>query len=208
MSEAAFVAISGLQHLVFCERQAALIHVERQWREDAATAAGRLLHERVDARGTDHRPGVRVERGVPLTSERLGLIGRADVVEYHGEPSGNWRPVPVEYKRGRAGHRLADRVQLCAQAICLEERHRISIPSGALFYGKSHRRVEVYFDDELRRRTAEAARRLHDLVRTGTVPRVPRAPKCASCSLESLCLPDVTAAAGAAGRYLELLVPG
>ena len=207
MSERAFVALSGLQHLVFCERQAALIHVERQWQEDAATAAGRVLHERADLPGKDVRPGARVERAVLLACERLGIQGRADVVEYHrdAQAPGGWRPFPVEYKRGKVKHLLADQVQLCAQALCLEEMHGLPVPDGALFYGESHRRVPVDFDAALRARTEEAARRLHELITTGVTPRVPRQPKCARCSLESLCLPDVSGTEGSAARYLARL---
>jgi CRISPR-associated exonuclease Cas4 len=201
------VALSGLQHLVFCQRQAALIHVERLWAEDVATAEGRIMHERADLPGAENRRGVRVHRAVTLRSDRLGVAGRADVVEYHADataPSG-FRPFPVEYKRGRAKHELADRVQLCAQAICLEEMHGVDVPQGALFYGKSHRRVAVTFDADLRAQTDAAARRLHELVRTGTVPPAEPGPKCRTCSLEPLCLPDVTAAAGRARAYLEHL---
>jgi|HubBroStandDraft_6_1064221.scaffolds.fasta_scaffold390330_2 CRISPR-associated exonuclease Cas4 len=201
------VALSGLQHLVYCERQAALIHVERLWAEDVATAEGRILHERADLPGTDNRRGVRVHRAVTLRSDRLGVSGRADVVEYHADasvPSG-FRPFPVEFKRGRMKNELADRVQLCAQAMCLEEMHGVGVPEGALFYGKSHRRVAVSFDAALRERTEAAARRLHELVRTHTVPPPEPGPKCRSCSLESQCLPDVTAARGRARAYLERL---
>ena len=201
------VALSGLQHLVFCERQAALIHVERIWREDVSTAEGRILHERVDLPGAENRRGVRVVRAVTLRSDRLGVSGRADAVEYHADasvPSGS-RPYPVEYKRGRAKHQLADQVQLCAQAMCLEEMHGVAVPEGALFYGKTHRRLVVRFDAELRARTEEAARRLRALVRTGVVPPAEPAPKCRTCSLEPLCMPDATAAKGRARAYLERL---
>lgn len=202
-----FISISGLQHLVFCERQAALIHVERLWSHDAATVEGTLLHERADLPGAENRRGVRVQRAVTLRSEELGVSGRADVVEYHADPEipGGWRPFPVEYKRGRIGHRLADQVQLCAQAMCLEVMHGVTISRGALYYGKSHRRVDVTFNETLRMRTREAVRRLHELVRERIVPRAERAPKCDACSLEALCLPSVTARNGRASTYLESL---
>ena len=201
------VALSGLQHLVFCERQAALIHVERIWQEDVSTAEGRILHERVDLPGAENRRGVRVVRAVTLRSDRLGISGRADVVEYHADaslPSGS-RPYPVEYKRGRVKHQLADQVQLCAQAICLEEMHGVAVPEGALYYGKTHRRVVVRFDAALRAHTEEAARRLRELVRSGVVPPAEPAPKCRNCSLEPLCMPDATAAKGRARAHLERL---
>lgn len=204
------VALSGLQHLIFCERQAALIHVERVWAEDVATAEGRVLHERADLPGANRVRGVRVERAVTLRSDRLGLLGRADAVEYHADPTApaGRRPFPVEYKRGRAKHQLADQVQLCAQALCLEEMHGTSVPRGALFYGQSHRRVAVEFGDELRHRTEDAARRLHDLVRQGVVPRAEPGPKCRTCSLESVCQPWAMADAERARVYLmELTCP-
>ena len=201
------VALSGLQHLVFCERQAALIHVERIWQEDVSTAEGRILHERVDLPGAENRRGVRVVRAVTLRSDRLGISGRADTVEYHADASvpAGARPYPVEYKRGRAKHQLADQVQLCAQAMCLEEMHGVSVPEGALYYGQTHRRVVVGFDAALRARTEEAARRLRELVRTGVVPPAEPAPKCRTCSLEPLCMPDATSAKGRAHAYLERL---
>jgi CRISPR-associated exonuclease Cas4 len=200
--------LSALQHLIFCERQAALIHIERAWKEDAATAEGRVLHERADLPGGENRRGVRVERAVPLRSYRLGLYGRADVVEYHAGDRGvaPGQPFPVEYKRGRVKDQLADRVQLCAQAICLEEMHGLDVPQGALFYGESHRRVVVPLDDELRRRTEDAARRAHELIRAGIVPRAEPAPKCRRCSLEPICLPNATSKSGRARAYLERLL--
>jgi len=201
------IALSGLQHLVFCERQAALIHVERVWQDNGATAEGNILHERADLPGADNRRGVRVHRAVQLRSERLGIAGRADVVEYHADASvpGGFRPFPVEYKRGRAKHRLADEVQLCAQGICLEEMHGIEVPRGAIFYGESHRRVAVELDESLRLRTLAAAQRLRVLIETRTVPRAELGPKCPSCSLEPMCLPNVTGGRGKASAYLAKL---
>lgn len=197
-----------MQHVIYCDRQAALIHVERVWVEDAATAAGRQLHERAHLPGADNRRGVRVERDVPLVSERLGLIGRADTVEYHPDPAvpRGVRPFPVEFKRGSIKKLLADRVQLCAQAMCLEEMHGIAIPGGALYYGASHRRVAVTFDEPLRRATEAAAARFHELVARREVPRRGREPRCRTCSLEPVCMPDVTADGGRAGRHLAALL--
>lgn len=199
--------LSGLQHLVFCERQAALIHVERVWQENTATALGRIVHERADVPGTDHRRGVRVVRAVPLQSNRLRLIGQADTVEYHADPkrSGIEIPFPVEYKRGRARHQLADQVQLCAQAMCLEEQHGVAVQKGALFYDASHRRVAVDFSPELRAKTEAAAQRLHELIRRGEVPLAVFAPKCRSCSLEPLCMPRASGNPHRAEDYLAQL---
>ena len=133
-AEDGLIPLSALQHFLFCPRQCALIHVEHVWVEDVRTAEGRLLHERVDAGGAERRPGVRIERGVALRSLALGVTGRADVVEYHGRPP---LPYPVEYKRGKPKPHRADEVQLCAQAVCLEEMSGLSVPEGALFYGEA-----------------------------------------------------------------------
>ncbi|AGC48885.1 CRISPR-associated Cas4 family protein [Myxococcus stipitatus DSM 14675] len=203
-----WVALSALQHLLFCERQAALIHVERLWVEDVNTAQGRLLHERVDLPGHDARPGRRVERAVRLGCQRLRLTGRADLVEYHPDgtsPTG-WRPFPVEVKRARRKSEEADRVQLCAQALCLEEMHGVDVPEGALFHGAEHRRQAVRFDARLRTLTEDAVARMHELLARCQVPAVPRAPKCEKCSLESMCLPQVTAGQRRASDHLRRMV--
>lgn len=205
-----WVALSALQHLLFCERQAALIHVERLWREDVSTASGRLLHERVDLPGHDARRGRRVERALLLGSTRLRVTGRADMVEYlpdTASPSG-WRPYPVEVKRGRRKVLEADAVQLCAQALCLEEMHGVEVPEGALYYGAQHRRHVVVFDVALRHRTEGAIARMHELLRMQLVPAVPRAAKCDGCSLAPLCLPHVTAGQRRVEDYLKQLVEG
>jgi CRISPR-associated exonuclease Cas4 len=201
------IAISGLQHLVYCERQAALIHVERIWQEDASTVHGRILHQRADDPGRDRRRGVRVERGVTLRSRRLGLFGRADAVELRADKASprGWIPFPVETKRGAARSRLADQVQLCAQALCLEEMTGVEVPSGALFYAQSHRRVEVSFDGELRQTTEDAARRLRELIERGETPPPVPAPRCRGCSLASLCLPFACGDPGRARRHLEAI---
>ncbi|HDZ02544.1 MAG TPA: CRISPR-associated protein Cas4, partial [Nitrospirae bacterium] len=130
--------LSALQHLLFCERQCALIHIEQAWGENLFTAEGRIMHDRVDTAKHETRRNIRTEFGVPLRSLRLGLIGKADAVEFHKR--GNmWHPFPVEYKRGKPKQDNSDKVQLCAQALCLEEMMNVEIPKGALFYGKTRR---------------------------------------------------------------------
>lgn len=193
--------LSGLQHLAFCERQCALIHVERVWSENRLTAEGRVLHERVHAPGNESRGRTRIVRDLALRSDSLGLSGRADVVEFHrvGLPDkggaavsgwpGRWRLFPVEYKRGRPKRDDCDRIQLCAQAICLEEMFKSSIPEGALFYGTTRRRQVVVFDEPLRSQTERTAERFREIVSSGRTPVVPRMPKCRSCSLLDICLP-------------------
>src|SRR5690242_10725899 len=139
-TEDGLIPISALQHYLFCPRQCALIHVERLWAEDGATAEGRILHERVDAGRPENRPGVSIGRRVQLRSLVLGVFGMADVVEFHSARKGAPpRPFPVEYKRGKPKAHRADEVQLCAQAICLEEMFEQVVPEGALFYGETRR---------------------------------------------------------------------
>jgi CRISPR-associated exonuclease Cas4 len=156
--------LSGLQHLLFCERQWALIHIEQQWAENRLTQEGRVLHERVHESGTEARPDVVVARGLRIRSLRLGLSGETDVVEFHRAEgtrdgaiqlegrAGWWTPFPVEYKRGRPKSDAWDEVQLCAQALCLEETFGVVIPAGALFYGTKRRHTQVDFDAPLKRR--------------------------------------------------------
>ena len=144
-SEDDLLPISALQHLTFCRRQCALIHIEQLWVDNIFTAQGNVLHERVHDEKRESRRDVRLEHGMPLRSLRLGLVGKGDVVEFHRDVSGkSWRPFPVEYKRGRNKEEECDRVQLCAQALCLEEMLGVGAASGAIYYGKDRRRVEVF----------------------------------------------------------------
>ncbi|PWC38473.1 CRISPR-associated protein Cas4 [Azospirillum sp. TSO22-1] len=203
--DAALAPLSALQHLAFCPRQCALIHLEGAWAENALTAEGRVLHERVDEAPGESRRSVRVARGVALRSRRLGLIGKADVVEFHARRGGPPVPYPVEYKRGKPKPFDADRVQLCAQALCLEEMLDTPVPRGALFYGQPRRREEVVLDDSLRARTEAAAAGLHALLAAGVTPPPEPGPKCHSCSLEPFCLPGVAAGRSAAAWLARAL---
>lgn len=195
--------ISALQHLLFCERQCALIHVEGLWAENRLTVEGRHLHAKAHEGPHEVRAGVRISRGLPLRSFRLGLIGKADIVEFHREshPPGE-RAFPVEYKRGRPKRHEADKVQLCAQALCLEEMLETNVPAGALFYGRTHRRTEVRFDNRLRALTETTARRLRALIDSGRTPRAVREPKCGNCSLLAICLPEAMNPGPSAADYL------
>ncbi len=192
--------ISALQHLIFCERQCALIHVERLWAENRLTVEGRQLHDRAHEGPDEYRANVTVARGLQLRSSRLGLFGVADVVElHHGRGASSrdslgayQRILPIEYKRGKPKEDDSDRVQLCAQAMCLEEMLQHDISCGYLFYGKRKRRTEVKFDGRLRSRTRDASLRLHEMIANRETPRARREPKCNSCSLVELCLPDGT----------------
>lgn len=190
-AEDSLVPLSALQHFVVCPRQCALIHLERAWLENARTAEGRALHERVDRGGNETRAGIRRVCGVPLRSLVLGVAGRADVVEFRTDPKGGPdRPYPVEHKRGKPKRGDEDRVQLCAQAICLEEMTGVAVPKGALFYGEKRRRVEVVFDKALRTRVKAVAESVHALFRTGVTPPPPDQAPCAGCSLRPLCRPE------------------
>jgi CRISPR-associated exonuclease Cas4 len=179
--------LSGLQHLAFCPRQWALIHLEQMWVENVKTAEGRLLHERVDLPGDHRRGDVRTVRGMWLRSERLRLTGRADIVEFRPEP------YPVEYKRGKNKPNDCDMVQLCAQALCLEEMLQAAVPSGAIFYGSPRRRLEVEFTPALRVRTETLTATMHRLYRTRETPAAIPGAYCRSCSLVDVCLPKATA---------------
>jgi CRISPR-associated exonuclease Cas4 len=207
-SEDDLLPLSALQHLLFCERQCALIHIEQVWSENLFTAEGRIMHERVDSGGRESRGTVRLAYGLSLHSFRLGLVGKADVVEFHRTEAGDWQPFPVEHKRGRAKKENWDRVQLCAQALCLEEMLGLAVPAGALFYGKSRRRQDVVFNAELREEVEVAANRLHELVCSGRTPPVRYEKKCESCSLINICMPKVTGAGKKVGVYLSRMLAG
>lgn len=189
-AEDGLIPLSALQHYLFCPRQCALIHVEQLWAEDEATAEGRLLHQRVDAGRHESRPGVRIARGLSLRSFMLGVSGKADVVEFYDWSRGeSGRPLPVEYKRGKPKPHRADEVQLCAQAICLEEMFGPPVPQGALFYGMTRRRVVVPFDDDLRALTKRVAAETRAMLAAGLTPLPIKTPGCRRCSLETLCQP-------------------
>jgi CRISPR-associated exonuclease Cas4 len=182
--------LSALQHLVFCKRQCALIHVEQFWDENRFTAEGRIMHERVHELDGESRGNVRITRGVSLRSLRLGLIGKADVVEFHRIGEGKWRPFPVEYKLGKPKPDDCDKVQLCAQALCLEDMLEVEVLSGAIFYGRTRHRLDVGFDAALRGETEKAVGKLHTLIRSGVTPQPVYTKKCKSCSLMDRCLPQ------------------
>jgi CRISPR-associated exonuclease Cas4 len=188
--------LSGLQHLVFCPRQWALIHLEQVWVENGRTAEGRMLHERADLPGESRRSSVRTARGIWLRSERLKLTGRADIVEFRPEP------FPVEYKRGKSKPTDCDTVQLCAQALCLEEMLETAIHAGAIFYGSPRRRQEVVFTSELRARTEELAALMHRLYRNRETPAAQPGTYCRSCSLVHVCLPEASAQQDGAARWV------
>ena len=205
-SEDDLIMISALQHIVFCERQCALIHIEQIWNENRMTAEGRIMHERVHEEQRESRGDVRIEYGIPLRSLRLGLIGKADVVEFHRIDKDIWHPFPVEYKRGKPKADHCDMVQLCAQAICLEEMLSVSVPCGAIFYGRTRRRLDVSFDDTLRGETEEAAKRAHELITSGITPPPVYEKRCEKCSLIGECLPKTVGKKSSVKRYLARMI--
>ena len=190
--------LSGLQHFLFCRRQWALIHVEGQWRENLRTAEGTLFHQRAhDAHIRERRGNTLILRGLPVASRKLGVSGACDVVEFHAAPNGielhgemgRWLPYPVEYKRGAPKQHDADAIQLCAQAMCLEEMLCCSIPEGALFYGETRRRTLIAVTEELRQRVCTMLEEMHMLYAKGHTPRVKPTKACNACSLKEACLP-------------------
>lgn len=189
-SEDEFLPLSGLQHLLYCERQWALIHVEGLWEESSDTLRGKFFHERVDTSGYSCRAGVRVERSVRLMSSVHGLYGVADVVEYGLDDE--MSITPVEYKVGKPKAEDWDRVQVCAQALCLEEMEGVRIDAGALFYGETRRREVVAITEELRGRVESLARRMHELFDKGATPRAKLSNRCRRCSLREECLPSAS----------------
>ncbi|MDP1992165.1 MAG: CRISPR-associated protein Cas4 [Syntrophales bacterium] len=200
------IQLSALQHMVFCERQCALIHIEQTWTESGRTAEGRIMHERVHDESRESRGDVRIDYGVSLRSLRLGLIGKADVVEFHRRLNGSWLPFPVEYKRGKPKADDCDKVQLCAQTICLEEMLFVAIPQGALFYGQTRHRLDVFFDEALRRETEETASRAHDLITSGQTPPPVYEKRCESCSLMAECLPKTLQKRRSVKSYLARII--
>ncbi|NCC23151.1 MAG: CRISPR-associated protein Cas4 [Alphaproteobacteria bacterium] len=183
------VPLSALQHAVYCLRQAALIHLERLWEENRFTAEGRVLHEVTDKGGQRKIKATRRVNALPLASRRLGIAGVADLVEFF-EEGGREVAYPVEYKRGKPKPHRADEVQLCAQALCLEEMTGNPVREGALFYAETKRRLIVEFDEKLRRLTCETIESLREIFRTlKTPPPEYRAARCRACSLYDICRP-------------------
>lgn len=202
-AEDALVPVSALQHYLFCPRQCALIHVERLWAEDGATVEGRILHERVDSGKPDRRAGVRTVRGLALRSFAHGLAGKADAVEFL-----DGMPYPVEYKRGRPKLHRADEVQLCAQALCLEEMFGCAVPEGALFYAQTKKRTRITFDAELRALTQCLAAETRAMIAEARTPPPRAMPACRRCSLADQCQPKRLEKPPAVQRWLARQIAG
>ena len=213
-SEDELLPLSGLSHISFCDRRWALIHLESVWEENRFTAEGSQVHERAHSAELETRPGVLVRRTLPLHSFRLGLSGQADVVEFHPWDlekairlpgrKGSWRAYPVEYKRSRdkAGS-IAYRIQLCAQAMCLEEMLCTSVPEGAIYDAKARRRQEVHFEPPVRQEVSRLAEQMHSLYNSAVTPRAVLKRACRSCSLNNYCIPETFGAVQSVSQYLK-----
>jgi len=204
--------LSGIQHFLFCRRQWALIHVERQWQENVLTVEGKLLHKRADDPFfSETRNGIITARSVPVASYRLGFSGTCDVVEFTPSPNGVklpgrdglYLPAPVEYKHGREKSDPCDEAQLCAQAICLEEMLAVTISTGYLYYGKTRHRAPVELTRELRDLVQRMAAEMHNYFQRGYTPRVKISKACRSCSLADVCLPELQERTLPASRYIR-----
>jgi CRISPR-associated exonuclease Cas4 len=199
-NEDEYIQLSGIQHFTYCRRRFALIYIEQLWVENYLTADGRFMHDRAhNDKITEKRGDVITMRAIKIASSSLGLSGECDVVEFHSSENGVplskrdglWLPYPVEYKRGSGISEEADSMQLCAQAICLEEMLGCEIDSGALFYGENRRRTPVDFSAELRNAVKTAADEMHELIGRGYTPKVRTGKKCGRCSLADMCLPEL-----------------
>ena len=198
-NESDYLQLSGIQHFVFCRRQWALIHIEQQWAENLRTTDGEIMHENAHSGRNESRGDLLIMRSMNISSASLGLSGQCDVVEFHRDENGitlsgregRWQPYPIEYKRGEPKKDDCDALQLCAQAICLEEMLCCRIPEGALFYGETHRREKVEMTEELRQRVRDTAAEMHALYDRGHTPRVKPTKVCNACSLKDLCMPKL-----------------
>lgn len=207
-----WLPLSGIQHFVFCRRQWGLIHVERQWQENVLTAEGRIMHHRADDPFfTEKRKDVILARSVPVSSPKLGLSGVCDVVEFAAATEGIslpgregfWMPTPVEYKRGKAKQDHCDEVQLCAQAMCLEEMLVVLISQGYLYYREIRRRITIPLTADLRDLVRKTAKEMHAYFEQGYTPRVKPSKTCMSCSLAEVCLPRLQGSTMSVASYIR-----
>ena len=205
-SEDELISISALAHFYYCKRRCALIHIEQLWDENRATAEGRIMHEKVHEQDRESRGSVRIEYGLPLRSLKLGLIGKADVVEFHRLDKDTWQPFPVEYKRGKPKVDHCDLIQLCAQAMCLEEMLSVPVLKGAIFYGRTRRRLDAALDDTLRKETEDTAEKTRDLIASGQTPPPVYEKRCESCSLMGECLPKTIQKRRSVKTYLTRIL--
>ncbi|WP_296753635.1 CRISPR-associated protein Cas4 [Thiobacillus sp.] len=183
------IPLSALQHWAYCPRQCGLIHLEQAFADNIHTARGQAVHHLVDTPGYEIKSGVRVERALPLWSDRLNLIGKADLVEFH--PDGSI--YPVEFKHGAKRQKLYDDLQLAAQAMCLEDMLGRPVSKGAIFHASSHRRREVVITPELRARVIDTAKAIRAMLVSGVLPPPVNDSRCRECSLKEICQPEAVA---------------
>lgn len=205
MEEDELINISALSHFMYCQRRCALIHIEQMWTENVFTAEGRVLHDRVHEEGVESRKDFKTSRGLLLRSEKLGVTGKADVIEFHRIQGNVWQPFPIEHKRGKPKLDHSDTIQLCAQAICLEEMLNIKVPAGALFYGNTRRRLNVSFTEDLRLETEQTAKSTYQLILSGKTPPPLLSRRCKACSLFDQCLPE-SVGKSPVKRYIERMI--
>lgn len=198
-TEEEYLPLSGIQHYRFCTRQCAFIHTEQIWRENYFTAHGRTLHDKVHNDTGESRGGKRIERCLDIASPMLGLSGQTDAVEFYDDGT----VCPVEYKRGTVKEDITDEVQLCAQAMCLEEMLHVSIEVGYLFYEKIRRREKVLLTPELRSQTQKLADEYHTLIASGEIPPAVYSKKCESCSLIDSCFPETVGRSKSVANYIS-----
>lgn len=199
-----YLAISALQHYAYCPRQFALIHVEQVWAENRFTAEGRILHERVDSGEKEQRGALRYERGVHLVSEHHQIRGKMDLLEIESDGD-SLSYFPVEYKRGKPKTEDWDRIQLCAQALCIEEMKNTQVSEGAIWYWEVRRREGVVLDETLRQATVAAIENAREILADGSTPApTEERQRCRACSLVDLCQPH-TFRRDLSARYVEQL---
>jgi len=204
------LALSGIQHFAFCPRQWALIHIEKQWAENVLTVEGKFLHERADNPFcAETRHGVRTVRALPVISRELGLQGVIDVMEINDSGQGQEQHITIiEYKRGRPKPDERDEVQICAQAMCVEEMLDITLQCGFLFYGQTRRRVQVDYSSKLRQKVKDYAAQMHEIYKEGKTPLVKPSKKCRNCSMADLCVPDLAAKTSLVQKYIGKNIAG
>lgn len=197
------LAVSGLQHFIYCRRQWALIHLENVWADNRFSVEGECLHDRAHNEDlTERRKGKIVVRGLRISSASLGVSGQCDVVEFHKTDDkcgaklhghcGLWKIIPVEYKRGKSKIDDSDRVQLCCQVMCLEEMFACEIEFGYIFYNETRSREQVFCDSVLRQEVKESLAEMHKYKDRGYTPKAKKSKKCNNCSLKDLCLPQIS----------------
>jgi CRISPR-associated exonuclease Cas4 len=207
-SEDDLLHIRGLQQFLYCKRRCALLFLEQLWADNFFTAKGIIMHEKVHDDKYERKKDFRIERDIYIKSYALGLIGKSDVVEFHKSGGEKVIPFPIEYKSGKAKTDDTDKVQLCAQALCLEEMLKTTISKGAIYYGKTRNRLDVEFDEALRNETISLSREFHAFIDGGITPKPEYSKKCDNCSFKDLCLPEVFDRKKSVKQYLKDIING